>query len=46
MPTWICDTCGATGEVPAGSTSDQVLCDTCGEPVLPGTQDPEERPAY
>ena len=35
MATWTCDSCGATGVVPEGSTSDQVLCDTCGEPVLP-----------
>jgi hypothetical protein len=34
MDTWTCDHCGATGEVPLGSTSDQILCDTCGEPVL------------
>jgi hypothetical protein len=40
MPTWTCDTCGATGEVPPGSTSDQVLCDTCGEPVLPDDSNP------
>ena len=35
MARWTCDHCGATGEVPPGETSDQVLCSVCGEPVLP-----------
>lgn len=35
MAAWTCDTCGSTGQVPPGQTSDDVLCDTCGEPVLP-----------
>jgi hypothetical protein len=39
MATWTCDTCGSTGVIPSGSTSDHVLCDTCGEPVLPGGED-------
>lgn len=34
MARWVCDHCGATGEVPAGATSDDVVCDICGEPVL------------
>jgi hypothetical protein len=40
MATWTRDTCGATGEVPPGSTSDQLLCDACGAPVLPHDSDP------
>lgn len=35
MSRWVCDYCGATGRVPEGQTSDNVLCDQCGEPVLP-----------
>jgi hypothetical protein len=35
MTRWVCDHCGARGEVPEGETSDTVLCDVCGEPVLP-----------
>ena len=31
---WVCDTCGETGRVPDGRTPDEVLCPTCGEPVL------------
>jgi hypothetical protein len=34
MPTWTCDTCGSTGTVPEGVDGDQILCDTCGEPVV------------
>lgn len=30
---WACDTCGATGEVPAGETVETLLCHVCGEPV-------------
>jgi hypothetical protein len=40
VATWICDTCGATGDLPEGSTSDQINCDTCGEPVLPDDPNP------
>ena len=36
MATWICDSCGTTGVVPPGQTSDHVLCTDCGESVLPG----------
>ncbi len=36
MARWTCDHCGSTGEVPAGETSDTVLCDRCGETVTPG----------
>jgi hypothetical protein len=30
---WVCDHCGATGQIPDGETADHVLCDQCGEPV-------------
>jgi hypothetical protein len=36
MAHWTCDHCGATGEVSPGETSDDVLCEVCGEPVLAG----------
>ncbi len=32
---WICDSCGQTGATRPGITTDEVLCPTCGEPVLP-----------
>ena len=35
MATWVCDYCGQTGTTAAGETTDQVLCPTCGEPVMP-----------
>ncbi len=35
MGSWHCDWCDTSGEVPAGHTSDHVLCDVCGEPVEP-----------
>ena len=35
MEKWVCDYCGQTGDTDDGETTDQVLCHTCGEPVLP-----------
>jgi rubrerythrin len=34
MGRWVCDTCGATGHVPAEDDPDTLLCPICGEPVL------------
>jgi hypothetical protein len=31
---WMCDTCGATGDVPAREDADTLSCTICGEPVL------------
>lgn len=35
MARWVCDYCGETGDVPEGDSVENVLCTTCGEPVLP-----------
>ena len=35
MARFACDSSGTRGVVPAGHTSDQMLCPTCGEPVWP-----------
>jgi uncharacterized Zn finger protein (UPF0148 family) len=32
---WICDSCGQTGVTRFEATTDEVLCPTCGEPVVP-----------
>jgi hypothetical protein len=32
---WVCDTCGATGDVPPDDVVDTLNCTVCGEPVLP-----------
>jgi hypothetical protein len=32
---WVCDHCGNEGRTSDGRTVDEVLCDVCGEPVVP-----------
>ena len=36
MRRWVCDSCGATGEVPAGEVPGTILCTVCAAPVLAG----------
>jgi hypothetical protein len=36
---YLCDNCGFHGVDPVATTSDQVLCSQCGEPVLADPDD-------
>ena len=40
---YLCDSCGHQGVDPDASTPEEVLCELCGEPVLP---DPDDAPPH